>query len=136
MVPQHNSRVIGPGAILIKTGTPLPEPLKLESDSAATHWAYIANDLNGRQLAAQLNTAGWTFFYMAGSIRTAAFGFQRQNMVNAALRRSLATAELQRCNCLVIDEVAMHSFLGMPYVRLTAHSRHIQEGMLFSGSVT
>lgn len=132
MVPQHPSRVIGPGAILVKIGTPLPEPLKLESDSAATHWAYIANNLNGRQLAEQLATAGWTFFYMAGSIRTAAFGFQRQNMVNAALRRSIASAELQGCNCLVIDDVAMHSLLGMPYISVSAHSRHIQDGMVFS----
>ncbi len=133
MVWQHNSRVIGPGAVLVKIGTPLPEPLKLESSSASTHWAYIANNLNGRQLAKQLDTEGWTFFYMAGSIKTAALGFQRQNMVNAALRRSIASAELQRCNCLVIDDVAMHSFLGMPYVRVSAHSRHIQEGMAFSG---
>jgi hypothetical protein len=133
MVSQHSSRVIGPGTILVKIGTPLPEPLKLESDSAATHWACIANNLNGRQLAEQLDTAGWTFFYMAGSIRTAALGFQRQNMVNAALRRSIASAESQRCNCLAIDDVALHSFLGMSYVRVSAHSRHIQQGMTFSG---
>ena len=132
MATQHNSRAIAPGAILIKIGTPLPEPLKLESGSSATRWASIANNLNGRQLAEKLATAGWTFFYMAGLIRTAAFGFRRQNMVNAALKRSIASAELQGCNCLVIDDVAMHSFVGMPYVSVSAHSRHIQEEMVFS----
>jgi hypothetical protein len=133
MIRQHDSRVIAPGAILIKSGTPLPEPLKLEGGSAATRWASPANHLDGRQLTERLATAGWTFFYMAGSIRTVAFGFQQQKMVNAALRRSIASAESQRCNCLEIDDVAMHSFLGMPYVRVSAHSRHIQEGMVFAG---
>jgi len=72
MVLQHNSRVMAPGAILVKIGTPLPEPLKLEDDSAATRWGYIVNHLKGRQLAEQLVTAEWTFFCMTGSIRTAA----------------------------------------------------------------
>ncbi len=113
-------------------GTLLPEPLELESGSA-TRWASVAKGVNGRQLAEQLVAAGWTWFYMAGSIRTAGFGFQKQKMLEAALKRSIASAEAQRCNCLEIDDVAVHSFMGMPYVRVSAHSRHIQEGMVFSG---
>jgi hypothetical protein len=77
MVPQHASRVIASGAILVKAGTRLPEPLTLEGGSAANCWAPIANNLKSRQLTDQLAVAGWKFFYMAGSIRTAAFGFIR-----------------------------------------------------------
>ena len=40
---------------------------------------------------------------------------------------------LQKCNCLEIDEVATRSFLGMPGVSVSAHTRHIQKGMTFSG---
>ena len=69
---------------------------------------------------------------MAGSIRTVAFGFQPQKMVNAALRRGITSAGLQRSNCLVFDDVAIHSFLGMRYVSVSAHARHILEGMIFS----
>ena len=114
-----------------RLGTRLPW-LTLGAGLAANGWAAIANNLNSRQLTEQLAAAGWTFFYMAGSIRTAAFGFQQQKMVNAALRRSITSAGLQGCNCLVIDDVAMHSFLGMRYVSVSAHARHIQEGMIFS----
>ena len=77
MVLQHNSRVVAPGAILVKIGTPLPEPLKLEDDSAATHWGYIANNLNGRQLGERLVTAGWKFFYMAGSNQDGGLGLSK-----------------------------------------------------------
>lgn len=93
MVPQGTSRVIGSGTILVKVGTRLPEPLTLECGWMAASWAPIANNLNSRQLTEQLAAAGWTFFYMAGSIRTSAFGFQHQKMVNAALRRSITSAE-------------------------------------------
>lgn len=120
------------GAILIKIGTALPEPLALESDPGATGWTRVANHLNGRQLQKNLAAVGWTFFYMAGSIRSSAFGFERQKMVNAALKRIVAKVKLQRCNCLEIDAVATHSFLGMPYVSVSAHSRHIQRGMTFA----
>lgn len=133
MVTQHKSRMIAPGAILIENGTVLPEPLELESDSAAIGWASIANNLSGHQLEKELATAGWTFFYMAGSIKTTAFGFEREKMVNAALKRAIASVKLQRCNCLEIDDVATHSFLGMPYMSVSAHSRHIQKGMVFCG---
>jgi hypothetical protein len=133
MVSQREGLIIAPGAILIKNGTLLPEPLELENDPVATGWAFVANNLSGHEFEKKLAMVGWTFFYMAGSIRTNAFGFERQKMVNAALKRVIASVQLQRCNCLEIDDVAMHSFLGMPYMSVSAHSRHIQKGMVFSG---
>jgi hypothetical protein len=54
-------------------------------------------------------------------------------MIHAALKRLIANVKLQKCNCLEIDDVATHSLLGMPYVSVSAHPRHIQKGMLFSG---
>ena len=79
----------------------------------------------------ELATVGWTFFYMAGEIRTIALGFDKQKMIDAALRRLIANVRLQKCNCLEIDKVAAHSFLGLPYVSVSAHSRHIQKGSIF-----
>jgi hypothetical protein len=110
---QEGYRAIGPGAILVEKSTLLPYPLRLESDSTGSGWARAANDLDGHQLEQKLTTAGWTFFYIAGAIRT--IGFVR----------------LQGCNCLEIDQVAPRSFLGMPYVRISAHAREIQNGRIF-----
>jgi hypothetical protein len=124
--------MIATGAIVIRNGTRLPEALGLKYDSVATGWASVTNNPDGHRLEKALATAGWTFFYMAGAIRKIAFGFQRQNMVNAAMKRIIASVKLQGCNCLEIDGVAMRSFFGVPYVSVSAHSRHIQEAMVFS----
>jgi hypothetical protein len=59
MVSQRESRIIAPGAILIKNGTLLPEPLELENDSVATGWASVANNLSGHELEKGLATAGF-----------------------------------------------------------------------------
>lgn len=125
--------MITPGAILFQEGTVLPQPLRLEAGPHTGGWSAIAGHLNGHQINAALGSDGWTFFYMAGATRAKAFGFDRTRMVDAALGRLIANVKLQKCNCLQIDEVAMHSFLGMPYVSLSAHSRHIQQGNVFSG---
>src|SRR6185437_6432710 len=123
--PQGN-QVISGGDILVEKNTPLPESLRLDSDSTGTGWVRLANNVGDQQLEQELSTAGWAFLYMAGTIRKTGFGFEKQKMVNAALERAIANVKLQRCNCLEIDDVAMHSFLGMPYVSIAAHSRHIQ----------
>ena len=119
--------MITAGAILFEKGTLLPEPLLLERESHGSGWASIANQLTARQLGDKLSIAGWSFFYLAGAMRTTAFGFDRARMIQSALKRLVAGARLQNCNCLEIDEVAMHSFLGMPYVSVCAHSRLIQK---------
>lgn len=134
MTPQlDGTRTIGPGAILVQQSTLLPEPLRLEDGSDGTGWSRVEDNPDGRQLEKKLTDAGWTFFYMAGNIRTLGFGFDGQMMIQAALKRLITAVTLQRCNCLEIDDVAMHSFWGMPYASVTAHSRHIQKDMVFSG---
>jgi hypothetical protein len=126
MPSQFKVRNLGPGDILVENGTPLPPPLTLENNPGGSGWASLTNNLNHHQLSSQLATAGWTFFYRAGSIRTTAFGFDQQKSTNEALKRLIATVKLLHCNCLQIDNVATRSFWGMPYVSVSAHSLHIQ----------
>jgi len=134
--PQNGKRTINPGAILVAKSAPLPEQWRLENDATESGWGPLWNNLDGHQLEKELTTEGWTFFYMAGRIKATAFGFDREKMVHTALKRLIANTRLQNCNCLEIDEVAPHSFLGMPYVSISAHSRHIQKGLVFSGTTS
>jgi hypothetical protein len=129
--PQNGIRTIGPGTILVEKSAQLPELLRLESDST-DGWARVANNLDGQQLETELSTAGWTFFYMAGRIKTTAFGFDRKKMVHAALKRLIAKVRLEKCNCLEIDEVAARSLLGIPYTSVAGHSRHLKKGVFFN----
>ena len=126
-------QLITPGTILIERGTLLPQSFRLENESYPSAWMSVKSSLNFYELEKELASAGWTFFYMAGKITTTALGFDRQKMVYTAVKRLIASVRLQKCNCLEIDAVASRSFWGMPYVRVSAHSRHIQKGVVFSG---
>jgi hypothetical protein len=127
-------QLIASGSILIENGTPLPRFFRAETDSYPNAWIAIDSSLSFHEREDELAATGWTFLYMASTVRVTAFGFDRQKMVHRALKRLIAGARLQKCNCLEIDEVAMHSFLGMPYVSVSAHSRNIQRGLVFSGN--
>ena len=127
------AQLIVPGTILIEKGTLLPDSLRLEHEPYPSAWMSVKSNLNFYELEKELASAGWTFFYMAGKITTTAFGFDRQKTVHTALKRLIANVRLQKRTCLEIDAVTSRSFLGMPYVNVSAHSRHIQKGLVFSG---
>ena len=130
-MPQSESQTISAGTILIEKGTRLPGTLGLESCSTDSGWSSLVNHPDRRQLEEKLSAAGWRFFLMAGAIRTIGFGFARRTMIQAALKRLITAVRLQKCNCLEIDAIATRSFLGLPYICLSAHSRHIQNGLVF-----
>ncbi|MGH9632063.1 MAG: hypothetical protein ACRD7E_27480 [Bryobacteraceae bacterium] len=125
--------LLSAGARLVAPGTLVPPEWRVESDSAAGRWSRLTTTLDNKQLESQLAGAGWTFFFMATTITTTAFGFSRQRMLDTALERLMAAVTLQKCNCAEIDDVSVRSFLGIPYVHISAHPRHIQKGMVFSG---
>jgi hypothetical protein len=125
--------LIASGSILIEQGTPLPQFFRPETESYPNGWIAIGSSLNFHEQENELAATGWTFLYMASKFKATAFGFDRPKMLHRALKQLIARARLQKCNCLQIDEVTMHSFLGTPCVSVSAHSRNIQKGSLFSG---
>ncbi len=125
--------MITSGTILIETGAAHPAFFQLKDDSSPHNWLTIQHKLNFHELDKELVAAGWTFFFLANAVKTMAFGFDRAKMIRAALRRLIAAVKLQKCNCLEIHDVTMHSLLGIPYVSIVAHPRHLQKGAVFSG---
>ena len=67
-------------------------------------------------------------------LRTTVFGFDRGQMIHAALKNLLATVKLHKCNCLEIDDITTRSFLGMPYLSVSGHTRNIQKGVLLASN--
>jgi hypothetical protein len=118
------------GAILIKEGTPLPENLRLESESCVPGWRIVKN-LDGYGLDRKIREAGWTFFCRAGETRATVFGIDKEKMVRRAIERILAVLKSKAFNSLAIVRVTSESsrrFLGVGYLTVSAQSRHIQEG--------
>ena len=119
------------GSILIEEGASMPESLLLEARPYSSGWRSVSN-LGLNELDAAIHKAGWTFFFMAGEIKITSFGFDKESATRRAVKRVITNVESHKCNCVEITEVSARSFLGMPYVNVSAHSRHIQEGSAFT----
>jgi hypothetical protein len=126
--------LITAGNILVQEGTNLPRSLLLEADSDSNGWATVKDTPS--TFEKKVDAAGWTFFFMAGEIKTTSFGFDKQKALRAALRRLIADVKSQRCNSIEMRDVLGKSFLRIPYVSVSAHARHLQKDRLFSGSGT
>ena len=116
------------GTLLVKAGTLLPESLQLESDPYLKGWRLVKN-LGSSGMDRKLCEAGWTFFYMAGEVNAIAFGSDSEKTTRRAVKKVIANMKSDRFNCLEISRVAAKSFLGLPYVTVAAHPRHIQESI-------
>jgi hypothetical protein len=120
------------GSILVETSGHLPKSLGLRRGSRTDGWAGIEDGRPGFEKTIQED--GWSYFFMAGEIKATAFGFDRQKRLGAALQRLITHAKAQHSNSLEISTVTDKSFLSVPYVSVTAHVRHFQKGLLFSGN--
>ena len=121
------------GTILIKEGTIFPNSLHFDSEPYSKTWRSVTN-LDGYDLDRQIRAAGWNFFFQAGELKASAFGHDVGKTIHKAIVRLFAKQQLDRFNCLQIARVKWKRFLGLPYVSVAAHSRHIQEGMFLSYS--
>ena len=114
-----------PGTILIKENTLLPEGVAVESETLLPGWRVVRN-LDGCGLRRKIEEAKWNFFYLVGVIRATVLGRNRPATLRRAVKRILAKQQSE-FNSLEIAEVISKRFLGIPFVSVAAHSRHIQQ---------
>lgn len=122
------ARITEVGTLLLKEGTPLPNSVPAETRPYLEGWKLVTN-LSSSKLDKNLSDAGWTFFYMAGELTATAFGSDSENTTRRAIKGVIAKLNPGRFNCLEISRVAAKSFLGLPYVSVAGHARHIQESL-------
>ena len=116
------------GTILIRENTLLPAGLAIESEVFLPGWRVIRN-LDRSTLVRNIEGANWTFFYLAGEIRATVLGRDRPGTLRTAVKCVLAKQRGQRFNSLEVTKVVSKRFLGIPFMSVTAHSRHIQQGV-------
>ena len=120
------------GRIWVMDGAQLPPSLLVQSQPDSNGWAAVEYDRSTFEKAVQ--NAGWTLFFMAGEIEATVLGFDREKALRAAFRRLIANVTSQHCNSIEITRVTRRSFLGIPYVNVSAHPRHLQKGVFFRGN--
>jgi hypothetical protein len=115
-------------AVLIRGHTRWPAGVEVESEVFLPDWRVVKN-LDRSELARNVERANWNFFYLAGEIRATVFGRDRSRTLRRAVKRVLAKQKGQKFNSLEISNIVSKRFLGIPFINITAHSRHIQQGI-------
>jgi hypothetical protein len=123
-VPANNTS----RTILIRENTLLPAGLAVKSEAFLPGWR-VVKSLDGYGLGQKIEELKWCFFYLADEIRAIALGREELGALRRALKQILAKQEGQKFNSLEITKVASKRFLGIPFMSVTAHFRHIQQGI-------
>lgn len=126
--PNASSRAGDHNTIYIRDQTPLPADSCVRSETFVPGWRVVTN-FNRSTLATSIENAKWYFFYLTGEMKVTVFGANRPETVRRAVRVILLKQTKQEFNSLEVTEVATKRICGLTFLRVTAHSRHIQERM-------
>jgi len=114
------------GTILIEEQPLIAKVLGLESEPYLGNWG-VVKAFDSSALERKIHAAGWNFFFMAAEVKVMFFGALEAKKIQNALKRILVKLTHQNFNSLEITGIVAKRFLGVPYVTVSAHSRHIQQ---------
>lgn len=114
------------GTILMKEWPGVTQLLGLESEPCTGEWSLL-KVLDGHALDRKIHAAGWNFFFMAAEVKAMFFGSLTAAKVRSALKRILTKVNRQNFNGIEITAIVASHFVGIPYVTVYAHSRHLQQ---------
>jgi hypothetical protein len=120
------STAVQVGTILMKQWSGMAQLSQLESEPCLGNWSQVKT-LDGISLDREIHAAGWNFFFMAAEVKVMFWGVIGATKIQNALQRILAKVKQQHFNGLEITGIVAGHFLGMPYVTVSAHSRHLQQ---------
>jgi hypothetical protein len=113
------------GTILMKEWPGMPPLIGFETEPRLGEWSMVRVP-DAFALDRKIHAAGWNFFFMAAEVKTMFFGSLRASKVQDALKRILAKVKQQHFNGLEVTAIVARHFLGVPYVTVSAHCRHLQ----------
>jgi hypothetical protein len=120
------------GTVIIRQDFLLPVGMDLVSESYSEKWKSLALDAPGIERAIQLS--GWRLFFMAGEISAIAFGSGSPRNVRKAVLRIASKVQHTHFNAIEVTEISKRHFVGIPYIRIAAHSRHLQDGCVLESA--
>jgi hypothetical protein len=123
------------GTILMKEWPGMNQLLGLESEPCSGEWSLL-KVLDGFTLDRKVHAAGWNFFFMAVEVKVMFFGSVGAVKIQNALQRILEKVKPQHFNGLEVTQIVARRFLGVPYVTVSAHSRHMQQSCYLDSAVT
>jgi len=126
--------IVQVGAILMKDWPGMKKLLGLESEPYSGEWTLL-RALDVCALDRKIHAAGWNFFFMATEVKVMFFGSVGATKIQNALKRMVKKVQEQHFNSLEVTAIVTRHFLGVPYVTVFAHSRHMQQNWCLDTSV-
>jgi hypothetical protein len=117
-----------PGTIILKDSVQLPKGVKMETEPCASGWKVLTN-MDAYGLDRAICQAGWNFFSLAHTLQVSLIGGQGSSLMKRAINRLVARVNDGKFNALEITDVSAKSFLGIPYAKISARSRHVQQSI-------
>ena len=114
------------GTILVKDWPRMSQSVGLETEPCFGEWSAVKVH-DPFALDRKIHAAGWNLFFMAAEVKATFFGSRTAAKVQAALQRIVAKVKSQHFNGLEVTAIVARHFLGVPYVTVSAHSRHMQQ---------
>ncbi len=109
----------------MKQWPPMTSLLNLESEPCSGEWSLL-KILDAFAIDHKIHAAGWNFFFLAAEVKVIFLGSLGALTMQNAVRRILEKVKRQNFNGLEITGIVSRHFLGVPYVTVSAHSRHVQ----------
>jgi len=113
------------GTILMKEWPGMPQVFGFETEPGLGEWSVVKVP-DAFTLDRKIHAAGWNFFFMAAEVKAMFFGSLGAAKVQSALTRILVKVKPRHFNGLEVTAIVARHFLGVPYVTVSAHSRHMQ----------
>lgn len=117
------------GTILLQARLSLMGLLGLESEIYTSGWNVLSAH-DGFNLDRKLLSSGWNSFFLAEAEHATVFGAASPASILAALKRIFKKVRAQDFNGLEVTGIRSRRLLGLQYVTVSAHPRHIQRGWL------
>ena len=117
------------GTVLVQTDTFIPDSVWVQRETFCSGWQTITN-VNGDDLDRQIRSDGWNFVFMGGAIRSTSWGSWSATAIRCAAIRALKKTQTTKLNSFEINAIRARRFLGIPYVIVIGHSRHIQKSIV------
>lgn len=116
--------IITTGSVLFKTGTFLPLALSAALRRVGD-WEVVCGE-DGFAVERRLRQAGLHFFFMVPAVEASAFGRDSRKTFTKALRKITHTVNKRGFNAVEVTAVKQKQRLGVQYVSITAHPRHVR----------
>lgn len=114
------------GSILIDDRPQITQALGFKNEYYSGTWNLVKG-FDAFSLDRKIHAAGWNFFFMVSEVKVMALGGIGPGNIQRALKRVLGKVKQSNFNCLEVTEIAAKRFLGVPYMTVSVHSRHIQQ---------